>query len=261
MLYRFTGGDDGSNPAYGQLTFDHLGNIYGTTGSGGNEGSGVVYELMESSGGWQESVIHSFDGMSGGRQPQSGVVFDSVENVYGTTVQGGSQGSGTVYELTQSQSGWVIAKQHDIANEGNSPYAGVVLDQSGNVYGATLLGGAGNGGTVFQLTASGGQWSSGIIGTFSPIGGQGLGPSSSLTMDSAGGLYGTTGTDGAHGFGSVFKLVLQGGSWVQTTLYDFSGASDGCNPGGGVTVAPDGHLYGTAQGCGAGYGVIWEIAP
>ena len=261
VLYRFSGGVDGGNPAYGQLVFDQLGNIYGTTGGGGDVGSGVVYELAHTSGGWQESVLHSFDGMGDGLEPQSGVVFDSQANLYGTTVRGGAQGNGTAYELTPSGAGWVISKQHDLANEGNSPYAGVILDQLGNVYGATALGGPGNGGSVFQLAPSGGQWISSIIGSFSPLGGQGLGATSSLTMDAAGNLYGTTGTDGAHGFGSVFKLVPQNGSWLQTTLYDFAGGSDGCNPGGGVTLAPNGHLYGTTEGCGAGYGVVWEIAP
>ena len=260
-LYRFSGGADGANPAYGQLVFDPSGNIYGTTGGGGDVDSGVVYELTHSSGGWQESVLHSFGAMGEGAQPQSGVVFDSQSNLYGTTVDGGSQGNGAVYELTRSGSAWAIAKQHDIGNEGRNPYAGVVLDSLGNVYGATLFGGPGNGGTIFQLVTSGDQWSSNIIGTFSPVGGQGLGASSSLTMDAAGNLYGTTGTDGAHGFGSVFKLAPQNGSWVQTTLYDFTGGTDGCNPGGGVTLAPDGHLYGTTQGCGAGYGVIWQITP
>lgn len=261
VLYRFTGGQDGANPAYGQLTFDHAGNIYGTTGGGGDIGSGVVYELTHSSGGWQESVLHSFDGMGDGLQPQSGVVFDSQGNLYGTTVAGGAQGKGTVYELSSSGPGWVISKQRDLATEGNSPYAGVVLDQPGNVYGATLSGGPGNGGSVFQLTTSGSQWNSAIIGSFSPLGGEGLGVFSSLTIDAAGNLYGTTETDGAHGFGSVFKLVPQNGSWVQTTLYDFTGGSDGCNPSAGVTLAPGGNLYGTTQGCGTGYGVIWEIAP
>jgi uncharacterized repeat protein (TIGR03803 family) len=260
-LYRFIGGQDGANPAYGQLLFDHSGNIYGTTGGGGDVGSGVVYQLTRSSGGWQESVLHSFDGMGDGLQPQSGVVFDSQGNLYGTTVDGGAHGNGTAYELTPSGPGWGISKQYDIANEGNSPYAGVILDQLGNVYGATLFGGPGNGGSIFRLATSGSQWNSTIIGSFSPLGGEGVGAFSSLTMDSAGNLYGTTGTDGAHGFGSVLKLVPQNGSWVQTTLYDFAGGSDGCNPSGGVTVAPDGHLYGTTQGCGAGYGVVWEITP
>ena len=260
-LYRFLGGVDGGNPGYGQLVFDASGNIYGTTGGGGDVGSGVVYELTNSSGGWQENVLYSFDGTGDGIEPQSGVVFDSQANLYGTTVRGGSQSKGTVYELTHSGPGWMISKQHDIGTEGNSPYAGVILDQLGNVYGATSLGGPGNGGTIFQLVTAGGEWNSNTIGMFSPPGGQGLGAFSSLTMDTAGNLYGTTGTDGAHGYGSVFKLAQQNGSWVQTTLYDFSGGSDGCNPSGGVTIAPDGRLYGTAQGCGAGYGVAWEIVP
>ena len=104
-LYRFTGGQDGANPAYGQLIFDHSGNIYGTTGGGGDHGSGAVYQLTHSGGGWQESVLHSFDGMGDGVEPQSGVVFDSQGDLYGTTVRGGAQGNGTAYELSPSRIG------------------------------------------------------------------------------------------------------------------------------------------------------------
>ena len=262
VLYRFTGEQDGANPAYGQLAFDHSGNIYGTTGGGGNNGSGVVYQLTHSSGGWQESVLHSFDGMGDGLEPQSGVVFDSQGNLYGTTVRGGAPGNGTVYELSPSESecGNLEAiryrERRQLSLRWRNPRSawkrvrGDIVRRPGQRR------------QYVQLATSGGQWNSTIIGSFTPLGGEGLGAFSSLTMDaSAGNLYGTTGTDGAHGFRSVFELAPQNGSWVQTTLYDFAGGNDGCNPSGGVTVAPDGHLYGTTQGCGSGYGVVWEITP
>ena len=71
-----------------------------------------------------------------------------------------------ISHTTPYPSGWVITKQHDIANEGNSPYAGVILDQLGHVCGATLFGGPGDGGTIFQLANSGGQWSSSLLERF-----------------------------------------------------------------------------------------------
>lgn len=263
VLYRFSGGSDGAHPAYGPLTFDQAGNIYGTTGAGGDVGNGVVYELTTSGGGWQQKVLHSFAAMADGRDPESGVVLDPQGNLYGTTVYGGAFGDGTVYELTPSGSVWLLSNLYDVGNQqGSSPYAGLVFDQQANLYGASLSGGGGNSGTIFQIATSGGQWSPSLLYTFPPAqGGSGLGVFSNLTLDAVGNLYGTTETDGAHGFGSVFKLTHQNGSWTQTTLYDFTGGTDGCNPGGGVTLGANGRLYGTTEGCGTGYGVVWEITP
>jgi len=261
VLYLFTGGGDGAHPGSGALTFDHAGNIYDTTVEGGSTNSGVAFQLTASAGGWQEKVLHSFGAPSDGIQPQAGVVFDSQGNLYGTTIGGGANSKGMVYELAPAGSGWTISDLHDIGIEGMSPYAGVVFDSAGNLYGATLLGGAGNGGAVYELVPSGGGWNFNLLYSFFPPAGQGLGPYSSLTVDAGGNLYGTTETDGAYGLGSVFELTPQNGGWMYTSLHDFAGGNEGCNPAGGVTLGQSGRLYGTASGCGAGYGVVWEITP
>src|SRR5271169_4158121 len=95
VVYSFTGGNDGGNPA-SQLIFDSAGNAYGSTVVGGLYGCGTVFELTPLSGGkWQESVLYSFTCFGDGKNPYGGVTFDSAGNLYGTTAAGGSGGECT----------------------------------------------------------------------------------------------------------------------------------------------------------------------
>ena len=161
VLYAFGAGFDGAFPGYGDLLFDRTGNIYGTTVYAGNSNAGVVYELTPSGGGWTKTVLHEFSyGGGDGVDPWNGVIFDNAGNLYGTTSYGGLGnicylGCGTVYELTPSESGWTenILYRFENGNDGSHPYAGLIFDPSGNLYGATSNGGSGGGGTVFELTA------------------------------------------------------------------------------------------------------------
>ncbi len=269
VLYRFTGGSDGSNPGAGELTFDQAGNIYGTTGYGGLSGNGTVFELAPSNGGWTESVLYDFSGKNGS-QPTSGVIFDSVGNLYGTTWGGGADGAGTAFELTYlAGSGWTESFLYSFTggNDGGGVYAGLIFDQSGNLYGTTAAGGSGKGGTVFELTPSNGSWTLNTLYSFT--GGGNCGPWGTVVMDGQGNLYGTTYCDGPYEWGTVFKLTPSGNGWTYTDLHDFTGGSDGGFPEGNVTVDPSGNLYGTTWRGGAGSacgmnspcGVVWEITP
>jgi uncharacterized repeat protein (TIGR03803 family) len=119
-------------------------------------------------------------------------------------------------------------------------------------------------GTVWELMPSGGSWMfSALYGFAAPRCSSPQGPvNAPLTMDQAGNLYGTTSGDGAHCYGSVFKLSPYGGGWTYTSLHDFTGGSDGGSPESNVVIDPHGNLYGTAFGGGGnGAGVIWEITP
>ncbi len=271
VLYSFTGGDDGRYPEYGDLVFDQAGNLYGTTVAGGSHGAGVVYELTPSGGGWTESVLYNFaGGTNDGGVPYSGVIFDKAGNLYGTTTVGGvGHNLGTVYQLTPSGSGWTekILYSFQGGNDGYDPYGGLIFDSSGNLYGTTSIGGQpGSDGTVFMLAPSNGNWNFTLLWSLTGIYNYG-GPYSSLTMDAAGNLYGTTYTDGLYNHGSVFKLTPSGGGWTYTDLHDFcseggSGCTDGDYPIGGVALDASGNLYGTAYGAGKyGGGVVWEITP
>ena len=262
LLYAFAGPPhDGYGPGLGDVSFDQAGSIYGATYSGGH-GYGIVYELEPSSSGWTESVLHFF-GYGDGAYPYSRVILDSAGNLYGTTWGGGAHDAGTVVELTPSGSGWTntVLYSFQIASDGGNPYAGLLFDSSGNLYGATSSGGSGGGGTVFKLTPSGnGIWTYSLIYSFS--GTNDCGPQNSLVMDEAGNLYGTTYCDGANSLGSVFKLTPSGDSWAYTSLHDFTGGSDGQIPFCSVAFDTSGNLYGTTvTGGSQGDGTIWEITP
>jgi uncharacterized repeat protein (TIGR03803 family) len=160
ILYNFTNQTDGSDPMT-PLTFDTQGNLYGTTSGGGpvDNAFGVVFELSQSAGKWNETVLYSFGNAPDGYRA-SGVVFDAKGNLYGTTESGGAEcnspGCGIVFELTPQSSGpWKETRLHNFesAGDGSISAAGVVVDNStGKVYGTTEYGGGRNGyGTVFEI--------------------------------------------------------------------------------------------------------------
>ena len=261
VIYGFSGGADGGSPRYGNLIFDQPGNMYGTTSVGGT-GHGVVYEMSHSGGGWTEQPLYAFAGTPDGADPYGGLVFDNAGNLYGMTTQGGSAGFGTVFELSPSGGGWTekVIYNFQGGSDGDYPTAGLLIDQSGNLYGSSSDGGTGGGGTVFDLTPSGGSWTYNLIYSFT--GGTRCGPWATLSMDGAGNLYGTTVCDGANNDGNVFELTPSSGSWTYSSLYDFAGGNDGRRPYSNVTIDSAGNLYGTASRGGShDAGVIWEIAP
>jgi len=143
-------------------------------------------------------------------------------------------------------------------SDGGLPFAGLIKDQLGNLYGATSSGSQGGGGTVFEMMPPGNSWKFSALYGFSGTGG----PQGNLIMDQAGNLYGTTTNDGMFGQGSVFKLTPSGGDWTETDLYSFTGGSDGANPYSNIVFDANGNLYGTAYNGGAnGMGVVFEITP
>ncbi len=268
VLYNFTGGSDGATPYGGRLIFDQTGNLYGTTFGGGSKncsgGCGVVYELTPSNGGWTENVLYTFSGGNDGANPWAGVIFDQSGNLYGTTFGGGKYGYGTVYELMPSASGWMLKTLYNFQNQqdGGQPYAGLIFDQSGNLYGATTKSASSGGGTVFEMTPLNGDWSFQTLYVFPGSSGGHLaeGPVASLVMDSVGNLYGATAGDGAYSFGSVFKLTAtSGGGWTYTSLHDFTGNDDGQVPRSNLVFDKNDNLYGTAYGGAEGYGVVFEM--
>ncbi|MGH9205494.1 MAG: choice-of-anchor tandem repeat GloVer-containing protein, partial [Acidimicrobiales bacterium] len=170
VLHTFTGGSDGANPA-GDLIADSSGNLYGTTRGGGASGSGcggfgcgTVFKL---SPGGTLTVLYSFTGGSDGEGPVGNLIADSKGNLYGTTLLGGGPGCGqfglgcgVVFKLSPSGTETVL---HIFTggSDGGAPFAGLIADSSGNLYGTTFQGGAltacnGVGcGVVFKLAGAG----------------------------------------------------------------------------------------------------------
>ncbi len=257
VLHSFTG-NDGDGPQ-GDLTFDRLGNIYGTTVNGG-AGQGVVYELTPSGGGWTETILYSPLNYSDGRSPSDGVIFDRVGNLYGVFSDWGPYGYGTVYELSPSGSGWAEHTIHGFTGlmngGGSGPAGGLTQDQSGNIFGTTN-GFQGGGCIVFELTPVHGDWTFNKLYDWRILGNGG--PMGKLVMDAAGNLYGTTLAGGAYGYGSVFKLTPSDGSWIYTSLHEFTG-TDGGGSMSNLVFDANGNLYGTTAGGGAySWGVVFEI--
>jgi uncharacterized repeat protein (TIGR03803 family) len=218
ILHGFTGGNDGRAPT-ASLIFDASGDLYGTTYGGGSYQWGTVFELTPAAGGkWKESVLHSFnDNGSDGAGPFAGLIFDASGNLYSSTLYGGSEacsnsdGCGTVFELSPKGSGeWT---EKILQSFTTYPYAGVIVDAAGNLYGTTYegglgpCGGGGGCGTVFELSPEvGGGWTQRILHSFGVIEGDGAYTFAGLTFDSSGNLYGTTWAGGAHNYGAVFEV-------------------------------------------------------
>jgi len=258
VIYGFGGGSNGATPKGAALVFDHSGNFYGTTYAGGN-GNGTVYTSTTSGA---QSPIYTFTGTPDGASPYSGVIFDSAGNLYGVTTAGGASNNGAVYELSPNGSGWTeqVIYSFTGGSDGSEPVGGLLIDQSGNLYGSTASGGSGGGGTVFELSPNNGSWTFNLLSSLT--GSASCGPWAELSFDSAGNLYGTTLCDGATGDGSIWELSNSGSGWSYSSLYEFSGGNDGKRPYSNVTLDASGNLYGTASAGGANsIGTVWEFTP
>jgi hypothetical protein len=228
---------DTDNEVVGGLAMDTSGNLYGvdrnqTTGGGW----GNVFKLTNSSGSWEASVIHVFDGslvgtIPDGLIPNGPPAVDSAGNVYGTTTIGGSKNLGIVWKLSLVTTGpgaglykEKILHSFTSAATGDNPGAGVTLDASGNIYGAASSGGkyltpctSSNGtaigcGTVFELAVSGATYKYKLLWNFDSTDGAGPG---NLVLDNSGHLYGGA-AGGANGQGAVFEINPSGAATTTT---------------------------------------------
>ena len=280
LLHTFTGGLDGGNPT-SALVMDPAGNLYGTTGQGGDltcqeygngVGCGIVFELTRTAaGGWKEVVLHTFlGGKRDGIQPLDGLTLDVAGNLYGTTAGGGGQGNGAVFKLARTSKGWKFSVIHSFAASEGLGGNRLIADAAGNLYGTTGNGGnflncsGGGCGLVFQLTPTwGGLWKMSILYTFTG-GPDGAQPNTSLTFDTAGNLYGPGWKGGSSNDGVVFKLTPgSGGTWTESVLYSFTqGSGQAGSAPSALTFDGAGNLYGTiAIGGLYNYGAVFELTP
>jgi uncharacterized repeat protein (TIGR03803 family) len=240
VLYSFTGRADGRTP-YAGLVRDPAGRLYGTTYNGGlrsamcTSGCGVVFEVDPNG---DEKVLHRFTGGTDGALPIGGLIRDAAGNLYGTTQMGGASGSGTVFKLDATGVETVLYSFAGVP-DGQYPFAGVIRDSAGNLYGTTSNGGAIGFGTVFKLDAAGHET---VLYSFTG-GSDGGSPQAPLLRDNNGDLYGTTFLGGAnYGVGTVFEVDASGN---ETVLHNFAG-NDGKYPEAGLIRDSQGNLYGSA---------------
>jgi uncharacterized repeat protein (TIGR03803 family) len=245
-------GTNGANPHYVYLVQGADGNLYGTTyvstGSGG-----TVFKITTKG---VLSTIYTFcpDGEPclDGAQPEAGLVLATDGDFYGTTLNGGVNGFGTVFQVTSA--GKVTALHSFDSTDGASPEVGLIQASNGELFGTTSIGGSGDVGTIFDITTA---------GTFTSllnfIGSNGDYPDGKLVQGSDGNFYGTT-EEVNSGSGTVFRMTPAG---KLTRLHKFTGSgSDGAGPTSALIQASNGNFYGTTQAGGTnGDGTVFQITP
>lgn len=216
-----------------------------------------------------------------GANPWGPPVSDGAGNWFGNTTAGGDNKQGTIYELSQSGKHWTYTPLYSFCAEkkcadGALAQGSLIIDTSGNLYGAAANGGHNNSGVIYELVKSGGSWTYKVLYTFCrhagcPDGGEPYdvtltyaGAASGLAYDGTSTLYGTTYLGGAAN-GVVFSLKPSGGSWKETVLHVFcrkTNCTDGGSPNNGVMVDGSGNLFGALAGGGKyGYGALYELQP
>jgi uncharacterized repeat protein (TIGR03803 family) len=270
VLHKFTGGSDGG-PPLGGLIMGSAGNLYGDTlYGGGNCSCGTVFKLAP---GGALTVLYEFQGGTDGSFPEGGLISDSQGNLYGTTESGGNStncgfGCGTVFEVTPTGKETVLYN-FQAGDDGAFPAGGLMMDESGNLYGTTRYGGgnnaacgSGGAGTAFELKPNGQE---SVLHAFGS-GSDGACPVAGLIRDGNGNLYGTTEYGGGSancadnlGCGTVFKIASDG---TESALYAFQNGADGADPTSSLLLDNVGNLYGTTDESSDQFeGVIFRIAP
>ena len=207
-----------------------------------------------------ETVLHSFGNFPNGANPYGTLTIDSAGDLYGTTYQGGASNAGAVFEREASGT-YKVLYSFTGGNDGGNPYAGVVLNSAGNLYGTTYNGGASGKGVVYQVSPAGQET---VLYSFTG-GNDGGNPYAGVTLDAAGNLFGTTYYGGTANVGVVYKVSPAG---QETVLYSFSDSVTGnayyggYYPYAGLTLDGAGNFYGTTYMGGSGQeGVVYKLSP
>jgi uncharacterized repeat protein (TIGR03803 family) len=252
VLHTFTGTPDGKFPT-GALLRDDEGNLFGTTSSGGAYHGGTIFKLAPDG---TETILYSFTGDTDGASPESELIRDPLGNLYGTATSGGAFHGGTVFKL-DSIGALTVLHSFTGRADGSTPWAGLVMDSAGNLYGSTFRGGRFRhtcwGGVIFEI-ASAGDFH--VLYNFT-CGADGAGPEQTLIRDQAGNFYGTASYNGAYEHGVVFKFNRMG----LTVLEDFPDYfANGDGPSQGLVRDADGNLYGnTGAGGTYGFGTVFKL--
>ena len=265
------------------VILDAAGNLYGINPTGGVSNLGYVFELSPSQGGWSLTHLHDFHGSDGAattgntENQVGGLILDSLGNLYGATVAGGTSknctgGCGVVFELSNNSGKWTETVLRSLSgSDGANPIAPLLMDANGDLYGTASNGGARGFGSVFKTSRASGAWQTQVLHSFTGVHLDGEFPDSALVLDPSGNIYGTTEAGGAdlkscqvwndNGCGMVFELSPNGAQWKESILKAFSGGTDGAFPQ-GVVLDGKGNLFGAAQAGGRLFeGLVFEISP
>jgi uncharacterized repeat protein (TIGR03803 family) len=224
----------------------------------------LILPALPTQGQHNFKILHAFGLGQDGGGVWSSVTLDNAGKVYGTTSGGGAYKVGTVFRLTPGSDGrWKEAILHSFGggNDGAGPFAGVIFDAMGNLYGPTETGGGGyTYGTVYRLSPGSNGWRETVLHRFGRRDQDGS-PYGNLVMDERRNLYGTAAS-------AAFELSPGPKGWTETILHQFTGKNgDGQGPFAGPIRDAAGNLYGTTLGggndkdCGGGCGTVWELSP
>jgi len=280
---------------FGKLTFDGIGDLYGTTEYGGTgksgascqiEGCGTVFQLKPPAapgGAWTASVLYNFGSFElDGAEPGRGVAFYKGY-LYGTTQTGGTTGNGTVFRLLQKEGVWYERILYNFTGtEGAAPVGTVIFDDAGNLFGTMREGGITNTadcpygcGGIFELSPpvkKGGLWLETTLYQFTGDG-DGACPYAGVIRDKLDDLYGTASVGGMNNLtgtgnnGTVFKLkppTVAAGPWTKVVLRDFRGTTflDGSFPAGDLILIDGSGLFGTTlEGGTTNAGTVFNLVP
>jgi uncharacterized repeat protein (TIGR03803 family) len=264
---------DGSDQE-GTLVQGYDGDFYSTTTYGGANGGGTVFKITPTG---TLTTLYSFCSLANcadGKFPAAGLVQATDGKFYGTTVEGGNNGGGTIFSITPAGKLTTLhgfCSVTDCADGGPSPQSALVQAADGNFYGTTVGGGTHGGGMVFEFTLAGNLTT---LYNFcsQPSCTDGQLVQAGLIQATDGNFYGTTQVGGAYAGGTIFEITPLG---VLTTLYSFCSqlyCADGTEPLAGLVQATDGTLYGTTtygggipscggQGCGTVFSLSMGLAP
>jgi uncharacterized repeat protein (TIGR03803 family) len=273
VLHAFVGASDGASPGRGVIA-DSKGNLYGATQGGTFSGTnsascppsgcGTIYKIAADA---TKTIIYRFKGGSDGSVPNGELLMDQSGNLYGGTQTGGGTGChgfgcGAIYKLAPDGTETVLYRFQG-GNDGGDPLGGLIEDQSGNLYGTTILGGWRSSGVLFRVSQGGSET---VLYRFCSQTNcvDGSVPEATLIGDGSGNLYGTTyeggtGTLCFQGCGTVYELAPDG---AETVLYSFIGRRDGASPFAALLDDGKANLYGTAyQGGATNNGVAFSLTP
>jgi uncharacterized repeat protein (TIGR03803 family) len=234
---------------YSSLIQGANGLFYGTTFQGGSANTGVIFDVASNGA---VNTVYTFTNGVDGAFPQAGLVLANDGNFYGTTVEGGTNGSGTLFRLTpagvfNSLYSFTAVPKSGVNQDGAYPGGSLVQAKDGNLYGTASAGGANGSGTLFKISLGG---SFQLVYAFSALdsngeNSEGSDPESALIQGADTNLYGTAYAGGANGFGTVFAYDLSRGQI--SSLYSFQNAADGANPMAAVVQGSDAYFYGTTS--------------
>jgi uncharacterized repeat protein (TIGR03803 family) len=251
-------GPDGANPDAGLIT-DANGNLFGTTANGGAAGGGTVFEIAKTAGGYASTptTLVSLNPVTDGQNPVAGLIADTNGNLFGTTVGLVYDGlHGTAFEIAKTGGGASTLVSFT-GTDGALPFAGLIADANGNLFGTTNGGGANNSGTVFEIFKTAGGYASTPTTLVSFNGTDGAGPYAGLIADANGNLFGTTGYGGASGFsppdqygyGTVFEIT--GSGFIPPGVFAGTPGKSNCF---GKSVSAMARQYGGLNAAAAAFG-------